>query len=156
MKIECTWPTTVEHRKVTTFFVLPLYRWLAVPLSGQTLVGDHHTFSGLLSHQVCSQSSPAKPGHQETYNRKKKRLFYSNKILVIEINYIFTLRSIESVLIYVVLSIQSDTPQFLNIGVVLTLILASSGPLLVSDTLVPCFSLCLYVFITPQRKALLF
>lgn len=38
----------------------------------------------------------------------------------------------------------------------LTLIFASSGPLLESDTLVPCFSLCLYVFITPQRKALLF
>lgn len=38
----------------------------------------------------------------------------------------------------------------------LTLILASSGPLLESDTLVPCFSRCLYVFITPQRKALLF
>lgn len=40
--------------------------------------------------------------------------------------------------------------------IILTLIFASSGPLLESDTLVPCFSLCLYVFITPQRKALLF
>lgn len=35
-------------------------------------------------------------------------------------------------------------------------ILASSGPLEESDTLVPCFSRCLYVFITPHRKALLF
>lgn len=37
-----------------------------------------------------------------------------------------------------------------------SLILASSGPLVESETLVPCFSLCLYVFITPHRKALLF
>lgn len=36
------------------------------------------------------------------------------------------------------------------------LILASSGPLEESDTFVPCFSRCLYVFITPHRKALLF
>lgn len=37
-----------------------------------------------------------------------------------------------------------------------TLIFASSGPLLESATLVPCFSLCLYVFMTPHKKALLF
>lgn len=53
-------------------------------------------------------------------------------------------------------SMKSVLEWFLNEPSVLTLILASSGPLLVSDTLVPCFSLCLYVFITPQRKALLF
>lgn len=37
-----------------------------------------------------------------------------------------------------------------------SLILASSGPLVESETFVPCFSRCLYVFITPHRKALLF
>lgn len=73
MKLECTWPTTIEHTKMTTdiFFILPLYQWVAVCLSGQTLVGGHHTFSGLLSHQVCSQSSPAKPGHQNTLKKKR-------------------------------------------------------------------------------------
>lgn len=37
-----------------------------------------------------------------------------------------------------------------------SMIFASSGPLVTGETLVPCFSLCRYVFITPQRKALLF
>lgn len=37
-----------------------------------------------------------------------------------------------------------------------TLILASSGPFVDSWILLPCFSLCLYVFMTPQRNALLF
>ena len=37
-----------------------------------------------------------------------------------------------------------------------TLIFDSSGPFVDSCTLLPCFSLCLYVFMTPHRKALLF
>lgn len=45
---------------------------------------------------------------------------------------------------------------FDNNAMLFTLIFASSGPLLESCTLLPCFSRCLYVFMTPQRKALLF
>lgn len=44
----------------------------------------------------------------------------------------------------------------IKLNVTRTLILASSGPFVDSWILLPCFSLCLYVFMTPQRKALLF
>lgn len=45
---------------------------MAVSLSGQTLVEDHHTFSGLWSHRECSRSSPAKPAHRNKIKKKEK------------------------------------------------------------------------------------
>lgn len=53
-----------EHKSTVTCFV-PLCRWWVAPLSELTLVEDHHTSSVLLSHQVCSQSSPAKPKEEK-------------------------------------------------------------------------------------------
>lgn len=129
---------------------IPLYQWWVVPLNGQTLVGDHRTSSVLLSHQVCSQSSPAKPNNLKKNKGKKKKRWSRDRIIA------FFGPKKHSLFNSVKRSMKSVLEWFLNEPSVLTLILASSGPLLVSDTLVPCFSLCLYVFITPQRKALLF
>lgn len=126
-------------------------RWAELQ-HGSTLEEDRRTCAGLSSHQAYSQFSPAKPVKQnintwlpDSYwiNRKES----SNTNSYIE-------RTIDR---HADISFNfRNWKNLTNWLHRLTLILASSGPLVESDTLVPCFSLCLYVFITPQRKALLF
>lgn len=50
----------------------------------------------------------------------------------------------------------SNISQYRITSISVTLIFASSGPFVDSCTLLPCFSLCLQVFITPHKNALLF
>lgn len=60
---------------------VPLYRWWAGLLYGQTLVEDPHTFSAQLLHQVYNQSCLAEPEmkhKRSNFNNKhlKKSLYY--------------------------------------------------------------------------------